>query len=172
MNRMLSVALFLSIAAAAVHGQPARTHTNFASDFQTVPVMANLPGIGAVFQSYVAILNPTSTSCVVTARFFDASGTQTQASIPLGAGEAKTYENFVDADTVRLGNARSSDDARSLHAFVFGGIVEHDVERELERTRVFAADDFGEFGQGRGAHFTSSIVIGKISHGSASGIRW
>ena len=103
MNRTLPIALFLVFAVAAVHGQPARTHTNFASDFQTVPVMANLPGIGAVFQSYVAILNPTSTSFVVTATFFDASGTQTQASIPLAAGEAKTYENFVDAVFAKTG---------------------------------------------------------------------
>jgi hypothetical protein len=97
MNRTLRIAAFLAFAVTAVQGQIARTHTNFASDFHTVPVMANLPGIGAVFQSYVAILNPTSSSFVVTATFFDASGTQTQASIPLGAGEVKTYDNFVDA---------------------------------------------------------------------------
>jgi len=102
MNRAIHFAVAIAVTA-GVHAQIARTHTNFASDFQTVPVMANLPGIGAVFQSYVALLNPTSSSFVVTATFYDASGTPTQASIPLGAGEAKKYDNFVEAVFARTG---------------------------------------------------------------------
>jgi len=103
MNRALCIAAAFALVVTAAHAQPARTHTNFASDFHTVPVMANLPGIGAVFQSYVALLNPTSSSFAVTATFYDASGTPTQASIPLGAGEAKTYDNFVEAVFNRTG---------------------------------------------------------------------
>lgn len=103
MNRAIYFSFAFALITSSMQAQTARTHTNFASDFQTVPVMANLPGIGAVFQSYVALLNPTSTSFVVTATFYDASGTPTQASIPLGAGEAKTYDNFVDAVFGRTG---------------------------------------------------------------------
>jgi len=103
MNRALCIAAAFALVVTAAQAQPARTHTNFASDFHTVPVMANLPGIGAVFQSYVAILNPTSTSFAVTATFYDASGTPTQATITLGAGEAKTYDNFIESVFNRTG---------------------------------------------------------------------
>jgi hypothetical protein len=69
----------------------------FASDFQTVPVMANVPGIGGAFQSYVALFNPTSSAFSVTATLYDATGTKRTALIPLAAGELKTYTNFLDA---------------------------------------------------------------------------
>jgi hypothetical protein len=70
---------------------------SFASDFQTVPVMANAPGVGGTFQSYLAILNPTANAYSVTASLYDASGTKRTALIPLAAGELKTYTNFLDA---------------------------------------------------------------------------
>lgn len=69
----------------------------FASDFQTVPVVANVAGIGGAFQSYVAIFNPTSSAFSVTATLYDANGTKRTALIPLAAGELKTYTNFLDA---------------------------------------------------------------------------
>ena len=69
----------------------------FASDFQTVPVMANIAGIGGTFQSYVALYNPTSSAFSVTAALYDANGTKRTALIPLAAGELKTYNNFLDA---------------------------------------------------------------------------
>ena len=69
----------------------------FASDFQTVPVVANVAGIGGAFQSYVAILNPTSSAFSVTATLYDANGTKRTALIPLAAGELKTFTNFLDA---------------------------------------------------------------------------
>jgi hypothetical protein len=69
----------------------------FASDFQTVPVMANVPGIGGAFQSYVALFNPTSSAFSVTATLYDATGTKRTALITLAAGELKTYTNFLDA---------------------------------------------------------------------------
>src|SRR3954454_8036276 len=69
----------------------------FASDFQTIPVVANTPGIGGTFQSYVALFNPPSSAFSVTATLYDATGTKRTALIPLGAGELKTYNNFLDA---------------------------------------------------------------------------
>jgi len=68
----------------------------FASDFQTVPVVANVPGIGGAFQSYLAIYNPTSSAFSVTASLYDVNGAKRTALIPLAAGELKTYTNFLD----------------------------------------------------------------------------
>ena len=69
----------------------------FASDFQTVPVMGNTPGAGATFQTFVALMNPTSTSFPVEVSLYDANGTKRNATITLAAGELKTYPNFLDA---------------------------------------------------------------------------
>src|SRR5689334_1988360 len=69
----------------------------FASDFQTVPVVANTPGVGGSFQSYVALFNPTSSAYSVTATLYDAAGTKRTALISLAAGELKTYTNFLDS---------------------------------------------------------------------------
>jgi hypothetical protein len=98
MKTLLRLTVLFAIAT-TLAAEPLRIgpNTNFASDFQTVPVVANVPGAGAVFQSYVALLNPTSSSFVVTATLFDSAGVKTEAAIPLAAGELKTYENFVDA---------------------------------------------------------------------------
>lgn len=69
----------------------------FASDFQTVPVMGNVPGInGAVFQTYVAILNPTANAFPVDVTWYDGAGATKTAVIMLAAGELKTYSNFLD----------------------------------------------------------------------------
>jgi hypothetical protein len=69
----------------------------FASDFQTVPVVANVSGIGGNFQSYLAIFNPTSSAFSVTATLYDLNGTKRTALIPLAAGELKTYTNLLDS---------------------------------------------------------------------------
>lgn len=69
----------------------------FASDSQTVPVVANIPGQGGTFQSYLAIFNPTSSSYSVTASLYDTTGTKRTALIPLAPGELKTYTNFLDS---------------------------------------------------------------------------
>ena len=77
--------------------QPAKRPLNsFASDFQTVPVMANVPGAGAVFQSYLAILNPTASAYSVQVSLYDGTGTRRDATISLAAGEVKTYNNFLN----------------------------------------------------------------------------
>ncbi len=102
MKRLASlIVLALSlVATTAVFSQTVQRPRalSFASDFQTVPVMANTPGVGgAVFQTYVALLNPTSSSYAVQASLFDAAGVRHDATINLAAGELKTYDNFLDA---------------------------------------------------------------------------
>jgi hypothetical protein len=90
----LGFALTISLAA-----QPARRPQAlaFASDSQTVPVMANVAGVGgATFQTYVALLNPTSSAFPVVVMLYDGSGTPRTATINLAAGELRTYENFLD----------------------------------------------------------------------------
>ncbi|MBV8546262.1 MAG: hypothetical protein JO093_07525 [Acidobacteria bacterium] len=92
--------MVLTVAAMITTSAFAQQHTRnlaFASDFQTVPVVANIAGIGGNFQSYVAIYNPTSSAFSVTAALYDANGTKRTALIPLAAGELKTYNNFLDA---------------------------------------------------------------------------
>ena len=70
---------------------------SFASDFQTVPVMANTIGAGgAVFETYVALLNPGPSAFPVTVSLYDAAGVKHDAIIELGAGELKTFDNFLD----------------------------------------------------------------------------
>lgn len=101
MKRMISLtALTLAVVVAAA---PASAQTmrpvalnSFASDFQTIPVMGNTPGVGATFQTYVALLNPTPSSFAVQVSLYDNFGTKRDASITLAAGELKTYENFLD----------------------------------------------------------------------------
>ena len=68
----------------------------FASDFQTVPVMGNTPGaFNANFQTYVALLNPTSKAYMVDVTLYDPAGTAHEATISLAAGEMKAYQNFL-----------------------------------------------------------------------------
>jgi hypothetical protein len=82
MNKLKTLA---ALAAAALVALPAlaqnarrATAQNFASDFQTVPVMANTSGInGATFQTFVAIQNPTAAAFAVQATLYDAAGVST-----------------------------------------------------------------------------------------------
>lgn len=98
MNRRIFLsALILTVAVALpALSQNRAVPLDFASDFQTVPVMANTTGVGgAKFESYVALLNPTSKPITVEATLFDAAGTKRNATITLAAGELKTYNNFL-----------------------------------------------------------------------------
>lgn len=104
MKRFVPRALFacaLIAAAAASFAQPARrpaTQNSFASDFQTVPVMANVSGRGgAKFESYVSILNPTPSAFSVGVTLYDSAGNTHDATINLAAGEMKTYANFLSS---------------------------------------------------------------------------
>ena len=69
---------------------------DFASDFLTIPVAANVPGLNGVFQTYMAIYNPTSSTIPVTAAVYDGAGTKREATITINAGETKTYQNFLN----------------------------------------------------------------------------
>jgi hypothetical protein len=98
--RRISLMVFTMAAVISTSAFAQQQHVRglaFASDFQTVPVVANVPGIGGAFQSYVALLNPTSSAFSVTATLYDATGTKRTALIPLAGGELKTYNNFLEA---------------------------------------------------------------------------
>ncbi|HKR66824.1 MAG TPA: hypothetical protein VJZ00_24065 [Thermoanaerobaculia bacterium] len=99
MNRLKFITAFLIVAAIPAAAQSRRALSqNFASDFQTVPVMSNTSGVnGANFQTFVALLNPTATAFAVDATLYDANGTKRTATINLAAGELRTYANFLDA---------------------------------------------------------------------------
>jgi len=96
MKKLSIIALALIITIPVFAQTPKRIDA-FASDFQTVPVMANTNGIGSSFQSYVALFNPTASSYSVTATLYDANGVTHTAMITLAAGELKTYTNFLDS---------------------------------------------------------------------------
>jgi hypothetical protein len=91
--------LALAVVATSAFAQADRrvSGSSFASDYQTVPAMANTRGFGgATFQTYVTLLNPTASGFTVEATLYDAAGVAHEATIPLAAGELKTWENFLD----------------------------------------------------------------------------
>ena len=96
---LLTAALAVAVALPALsQDEQSANPLAFASDFQTVPTMANVPGQqGAVFQTHISIMNPTAQSFSVKVAFYDASGTKRDATIPLAPGELKVYENFIDS---------------------------------------------------------------------------
>lgn len=99
MKRLICLIALVAIALPTLAQSARRTPRalSFASDFQTVPVMANTTGAGGiVFQTYVALLNPTSSAFPINVSLFDAAGTRHDAVITLAAGEQKTFTNFLD----------------------------------------------------------------------------
>lgn len=96
MKKLILTALILAVAALPAFAQRRPAPLEFASDFQTVPVMGNTPGFGgATFLTYVAILNPTASAYSVTASLYDGTGTKRDAMISLAAGEQKVFANFL-----------------------------------------------------------------------------
>jgi len=94
MKRLIFLVALISTSAFAQRA--VAPNDSFASDVQTIPVVANTGGLnGAQFQSYVAIFNPTASSFPITASLFDANGTKTDKTITLAAGELRTYTNFL-----------------------------------------------------------------------------
>ena len=94
----LTAMALAAVTAFAQSAPRARAGQDFASDTQTVPVLANTTGFGGTtFQTYLAILNPTASAFAVNVSFYDASGTKRDAQINLAAHELKTYSNFLDA---------------------------------------------------------------------------
>lgn len=120
MKRALFVLTMLIVALPVAAQLTKRVATmEFASDFQTIPVMANVNGVGgAKFETYAAIYNPTSSAITIEAKLYDNAGNEHTASINLAAGELKTYENFVsDVFNVTGGGAvtlRSATGARFI----------------------------------------------------------
>ena len=97
MKKLICLIALIAVALPTFAKRAPRTQS-FASDFLTVPVMANTTGVsGVVFQTYVSILNPTSSAFSVNVSLYNAAGTKTDAVITLAAGEQKTYANFLDA---------------------------------------------------------------------------
>jgi hypothetical protein len=99
MKRLIALAaLALTIVALPALAQDSKRagSLSFASDFQTIPVVANLNGIGGKFVTYVSMYNPTANGFTVQASLFDAAGVRRDAAIALSAGELKTYSNFLD----------------------------------------------------------------------------
>jgi hypothetical protein len=96
MKRIIFITALIIAVPLFAQERRAMPFTSFASDSQTVPVLANTTGIGgATFQSYVALLNPTSTSFPIDVTFYDATGTARNQTITLVAGELRTYNNFL-----------------------------------------------------------------------------
>ena len=90
-------ALLLIVCAVPAFARRGVKPNDFASDFQTIPVMGNTPGAGATFQTFVAIMNPTSAAFPVEVSLYDNQGSKRTATINLAAGELKSYPNFLDA---------------------------------------------------------------------------
>lgn len=96
MKRFFFLALLATTAFAQTSKRPAAPNDSFASDVQTIPVVANTSGVsGAQFTTYMAIFNPTASSMTITASFFDGNGTETDKTITLAAGELRTFTNFM-----------------------------------------------------------------------------
>jgi len=129
MKKLVSLMMILAaVAATPAFSASARlSPLAFASDSQTVPVMVNAGGLGgATYSTYVAILNPTSSSFDVAVTLWDNAGIAYHATIALEAGEQKLYANFLDsvfhfsgAGTVRFRSLGSSDNLFILNAEVY-----------------------------------------------------
>ena len=96
MKRFLFLALIATTALAQTSKRGVAPNDSFASNVQTIPVVANTTGFGgAVFRSSVAILNPTPSDYSIIASYFDTAGTKKDATITLAAGEQKVFGNFL-----------------------------------------------------------------------------
>ena len=99
MKRFVCLATLALVVTTSAFSQNQRrvAGSSFASDYQTVPAMANTTGFGgARFQTYVTLLNPTASSFTVEATLYDAAGVAHAATIPLAPGELKTWQNFLE----------------------------------------------------------------------------
>jgi hypothetical protein len=166
MKRLASLlAITMAVFALPALAQSRVPHAQgFASDFQTVPVMGNVPGIGASFQTYVSLFNPTASAYTVQASLFDSSGVRHDAVISLAAGELKTYTNFLDAAFSGFigGGAvtfRSPDSAGGLRNNRF--IV--DTEVRTSSTRLGTSVPALEFAGTSSRSFSPGVTAGTAS---------
>lgn len=162
MKRLASLAITMTVIALPVLAQSRVPHAQgFASDFQTIPVMGNVPGIGSTFQTYVALFNPTASAYSVQVSLWDAVGVKHDAVITLAAGEVKTYTNFLD--TVFSGYVgggavtfRSSDSAGGTRNNRF--II--DAEVRTSGTRFGTSVPALEFAGSSSRSFSPGITVG------------
>ncbi|HEV7921516.1 MAG TPA: hypothetical protein VGR02_12080 [Thermoanaerobaculia bacterium] len=171
MKRLLILIALTTSAFAQKH--PA-TATNFASDLQTVAVMANTSGVGgAQFQTAVSIFNPTASAFAVTASLYDAAGVKHDATIQLAAGELKTYANFLDeVFHFAGGGAVVFQSATSANRF----IVSSDIRTGRYSTSVpvsdFAGSSSRSFAAGVTVDSNSRTNVGCLNQsGSANSVK-
>lgn len=173
MKRFVSLtALALVLAALPVLAQAPRRAASreFASDFQTVPVMANNAGVGgAPFISYLALLNPTSKPYAVTATLYDTTGTPKTATINLAAGELRTWTNFL-ADTFSFTGGGSVTFSSSDPANRF--IVSTEITSNRYATPIpsleFAGSNSRSYAPGVWVDATSRTNVGCFNQSSAA----
>jgi hypothetical protein len=170
---LVALAIF-ALPALAQSTRRAPLNLSFASDFQTVAVMANTTGAGgAIFRTYVAILNPTSSAFNVTASLYDSAGNKHDATIALAAHELKTYENFLDAVFHATGGGavtfRSADSAQrfvvSAEVWTDGGRYGTTIPA-LE----FAGTDSRSFAPGVTVNTSSRTNVGCFNQAAARNV--
>jgi len=174
MKRLICL-VALAIVAIPTFAQSARRtprSLDFASDFQTVPVMANTVGAGgAVFETYVALLNPGPTAFPVTVSLFDAAGTKHDAIIQLAAGELKTFDNFLlTVFNFTGGGAVTFRSADSSKRFVVNAEVWTHGNRRYGTTipaLEFAGTDSPSFAPGITVSITTRTNIGCFNQANA-----
>jgi hypothetical protein len=160
MKRLFCLAALavMTISAYSQSTLPKPRALDFASDFQTVPVMANTTGAGgAPFQTYVALLNPTAVAYNVEVTLYDAAGAEHEQMISLAAGELKTWTNFLDA---------------VFHATGGGAVTfrtESPAQRFVVNTEIRSGGHFGtsvpalEFAGTDSRSFSPGITVGTNS---------
>jgi hypothetical protein len=172
MKRIVSLTALVLIVLAAMpaFAQTARraTSEDFASDFTTVPVMANNAGVGgAPFISYVALMNPTSKAFAVTATLYDTNGTAKTATINLAAGELRTWSNFL-ADSFTGGGTVTFSSSDPSNRF----IVSSEITSSRYATPIpaleFAGSNSRSFAPGVWVDSTSRTNFGCFNQSSAS----
>ncbi|HKO55264.1 MAG TPA: hypothetical protein VJ276_05255 [Thermoanaerobaculia bacterium] len=172
MKKLLILAAFIATSALA-QKHPATAY-NFASDLQTVPVMANTMGVGgAQFQTSVALFNPTASAFPVTATLYDGAGSRRDAVIQLAAGELKTFANFLDEVFHTTGGGavvfQSGDSAKRF-------IVSTDIRTGRFSTTIpvseFAGSSSRSFAAGITVDSTSRTNVGCLNQsGNANAVK-
>jgi len=163
MKRFIFLVALISTTAFAQ--RPVAPNDSFASDLQTLPVVANVTGFGgAQFQSYVALFNPTASSFPITASFYDANGTKKDATITLGAGEVRTYTNFLaDVFQATGGGAVTLSSGNSANRFIVSSEVRTGNYSTAVPALEFAGSSSRSFAPGVTVDSTSRTNVGCVN---------
>jgi hypothetical protein len=171
MKRFIFLVALISTAAFAQSGKRAiAPNDSFASNQQTIPVVANTIGLGgAVFRSYVAILNPTPSGFTVTASFYDASGTKKDATITLAAGEMRVYGNFLaTVFSATGGGAVTLSSPDPSNRFVVSSEVQTGDFSTSVPALEFAGSNSRSFAPGINVNSTSRTNVGCFNQADAA----